>query len=154
MPDSALHMLLVEPETLLRRTVSLTARTLGLGQVHEAASVDAARRLLGERRFNGAVIAVECVENDGERHYDMTLVEQVRQGLTISDADMPIAIMADRATPELVRELQGRSIRRVILKPFRAKVLLEAIADFSGKQPPPAAPSGFIKDGIRPESGA
>jgi hypothetical protein len=43
MPDSALHMLLVEPEPLLRRTVSLTARTLGLGQVHEAgraASID------------------------------------------------------------------------------------------------------------------
>lgn len=132
MPERGVHMLLVEPEPLLRRTVSLTARTLGLGDVHEAASVDTARRLLGERRFNGAVIAVECVERDGERHYDMTLVEQVRQGLTISDADMPIAIMADRATPELVQALQGRSIRRVILKPFRAKVLLEAMADFSG----------------------
>jgi hypothetical protein len=75
MPDSGLHMLLVEPEPLLRRTVSLTARTLGLGHVHEAASIDAARRLLAERRFNGAVIAVECVEDGGQRHYDMTLVE-------------------------------------------------------------------------------
>jgi len=135
MTDSSLHMLLVEPETLLRRTVSLTARSLGLGMVHEAASVEAARRLLGQRHFDGAVIAVECVESEGERRYDMTLVELIRQGLTISDADMPIAIMADRATAELVKELQGRGISRVILKPFRAKVLLEAIADFAGKQP-------------------
>jgi CheY-like chemotaxis protein len=134
MPDSALHMLLVEPETLLRRTVSLTARPLGLGLVHEAASVDAARQLLGQRRFDGAVIAVECVEREGQRHYDMTLVELIRQGLTLSDAGMPIAIMADRATAELVKELQGRGINRVILKPFRAKVLLEAIADFATKQ--------------------
>jgi AmiR/NasT family two-component response regulator len=44
---------------------------------------------------------------------------------------MPIAIMAEQATPELVKELQGRGISRLILKPFRAKVLLEAIADFS-----------------------
>ncbi|CAH0224734.1 hypothetical protein SRABI118_02312 [Massilia sp. Bi118] len=134
MTDHALHMLLVEPETLLRRTVSLTARSLGLGMVHEAASVEAARRLLGQRRFDGAVIAVECVEGEGERRYDMTLVELIRQGLSLSDADMPIAIMADRATTELVKELQGRGIGRVILKPFRAKVLLEAIADFSGRQ--------------------
>lgn len=134
MTDSSLHMLLVEPETLLRRTVSLTARSLGLGMVHEAASVEAARRELGQRHFDGAVIAVECVESQGERRYDMTLVELIRQGLTISDADMPIAIMADRATAELVKELQGRGISRVILKPFRAKVLLEAIADFAGKQ--------------------
>jgi hypothetical protein len=43
--------------------------------------------------------------------------------------------MADQATPELVKELQGRKISRLILKPFRAKVLLEAMADFAGKQP-------------------
>jgi DNA-binding NtrC family response regulator len=134
MPDSALHMLLVEPETLLRRTVSLTARTLGLGQVHEAASIDAARRMLEQRRFDGAVIAVDCVEHAGQHRYDMTLVEQVRQGLTLSAAGIPIAIMADQATPELVQELQDRQICRVILKPFRAKVLLETIAGFS-KQP-------------------
>jgi DNA-binding NarL/FixJ family response regulator len=131
MAENGLHMLLVEPETLLRRTVSLTARTLGLGLVHEAASVDSARRLLGQRSFDGAVIAVACVEREGRRCYDMTLVEQVRDGLTASGRDMPIAIMADQATPELVKELQGRGINRLILKPFRAKVLLEAIADFS-----------------------
>jgi CheY-like chemotaxis protein len=128
MPEQGLHMLLVEPETLLRRTVSLTARSLGLGLVHEAASVNAARRLLGQRPFDGAVIAVECVEREGRRCYDMTLVEQVREGLTSSERDMPIAIMAEQATPELVKELQGRGISRLILKPFRAKVLLEAIA--------------------------
>lgn len=131
MTEGGLHMLLVEPETLLRRTVSLTARTLGLGLVHEAASVDAARRLLDQRSFDGAVIAVDCVEQEGRRCYDMTLVEQVREGLTVSKRDIPIAIMADQATPELVKELQGRGISRLILKPFRAKVLLEAIADFS-----------------------
>ena len=134
MTDNGLHMLLVEPETLLRRTVSLTARTLGLGLVHEAASVEAARRLLGQRSFDGALIAVECVEREGRRCYDMTLVEQVREGLTISDRAIPIAIMADQASPELVQALQGRGISRLILKPFRAKVLLDAIAGFARGQ--------------------
>ena len=39
-----LNMLLVEEQNLLRKTVSLTARSLGLGTVHEAATVQAAIR--------------------------------------------------------------------------------------------------------------
>ena len=35
MPET--HILLVEPETMLRRTVAMTARSLGMSQVHEAA---------------------------------------------------------------------------------------------------------------------
>jgi CheY-like chemotaxis protein len=132
MPDP-LHILLVEPETLLRRTVTLTARSIGIGHVHEAASNDAALKMLRERTFHGAVIAVECVARDGERHYDLSLVDRMRDALTSSHHAMPIAIMADQATPTLLRALQDRRISRVILKPFRAKVLLETIAGFGAR---------------------
>ena len=43
---------------------------------------------------------------------------------------MPIAIMTGEASPELLSALRDRRISRVILKPFRAKVLLETIATF------------------------
>jgi len=126
----ARHILLVEPEPLLRRTVALTARSLGLSQVHEAASTDAALRMLRERSFDGAVIAVECIGSGGARHYDLSLVDRVRDAATSSHHAMPIAIMADQATPTLLRALHERRISRVILKPFRARVLLETIAGF------------------------
>ncbi len=58
MPERAVDMLLVEPVTLLRRTVSLTARSLGLGAVHEAANQASALKLLYGQRFHGAVIAL------------------------------------------------------------------------------------------------
>jgi len=127
------HILLVEPETLLRRTVSLTARSLNIGQVHEAASAQAALCMLRERTFDGAVIAVECIGSNDERRYDLELVDRLRDAATSSHHAMPIAIMADQATPTLLRALRDRRIIRVILKPFRAKVLLETIADFSGR---------------------
>lgn len=125
-----MHILLVEPEALLRRTVSMTARSLGMGQVHEAATNDLALRMVRQRRFNGAVIAVECVGSGTRRHYDLSLIDQLRADEAPNGRALPIAILADQATPELLAELRERRISRVILKPFRARVLLETIANF------------------------
>jgi CheY-like chemotaxis protein len=131
MPDN-LHILLVEPEALLRRTVSMTARSLGMSQVHEAASTGVAMRMVRQRRFSGAVIAVECLGSGAERRYDLSLVDELRAADAPGGSPMPIAILADQATPTLLAELRDRRISRVILKPFRAKVLLETIAGFGG----------------------
>jgi len=137
-----MQILLVEPEALLRRTVAMTARSLNLGQVHEAASNDTALGMLRSRPYQGAVISVECVGNGNQRHYDLSLVDQLRFGdAGVSDGrTMPIAIMAHQATPQLLDALRERKITRVILKPFRAKVLLEAIAAFAGPASPAASP--------------
>jgi len=127
MPDS--HILLVEPEPMLRRTVVMTARSLGMSQVHEAASNDAALRLLRSRTFHGAVIAVDCVGRGADQQYDLGLIDRLRADDTPGKT-MPIAIMAEQATAELLSALRDRNISRVILKPFRAKVLLETIEKF------------------------
>lgn len=127
--NGALDMLLVEPETLLRRTVSLTARSLGLGLIHEAASVEVARNLLRTRPFHGAVIAIDC-DAPGDSPYDLTLLDQIRAGDSASPSGLPVAIMANHATTALLRELRQRGVDRVILKPFRARVLLDTFAEF------------------------
>lgn len=125
-----LNMLLVEEQNLLRKTVSLTARSLGLGTVHEAATLQAAERMLRERAFQGAVISIDCGAQ-GDCHYNLALLDKVRNGLSASPATIPIAVMVDQATAELMRELRERQVTRVILKPFRAKILLEAFAQMS-----------------------
>jgi len=127
MPDS--HILLVEPEPMLRRTVAMTARSLGMSQVHEAATNDAALRLLRSRTFQGAVVAVNCIGSGADRQYDLGLIDRLRADDTAGKT-MPIAIMAEQATAELLSALRDRNISRVILKPFRAKVLLETIEKF------------------------
>ena len=127
MPDS--HILLVEPEPMLRRTVVMTARSLGMSQVHEAATNDAALRLLRSRTFQGAVVAVNCIGSGADRQYDLGLIDRLRTDDTAGKT-MPIAIMAEQATAELLSALRERNISRVILKPFRAKVLLETIEKF------------------------
>jgi CheY-like chemotaxis protein len=122
------HFLLVEPETLLRRTVAMTARSLNLGQVHEAAGDAEALRMLRSRSFNGAVVAVDCIGSGSGKRYDLDLVDRIRAA--DGKQPIPIAIMTAEASAELLGELRDRRIARVILKPFRAKVLLETIANF------------------------
>ncbi|WP_432378722.1 response regulator [Duganella sp. P38] len=128
-PSGNVNMLLVEEQPLLRKTVSMTARSLGIGTVHEAASVEAAERLLRERPFHGAVISIDCGANPG-CFYNLALLDKVRNGMSASAASIPIAVMVDQATADLMRELRDRHINRVILKPFRAKILLEAFESF------------------------
>ncbi|MBA5689190.1 response regulator [Rugamonas apoptosis] len=128
---AARTLLLVEPETLLRRTVSLTARTLGLGNVHEAASLAEARRLLRDQAFDGAMIAIDC-ETCASTPYDLGLLDLVRLGHSASAPTIPIAVLADSATAPMLHELRERDVKRVILKPFRARVLLDAFAEFDG----------------------
>ncbi len=127
-----MNMLLVEEQPLLRRTVSMTARSLGIGTVHEAATVQAADRMLRERAFQGAVISIDCGAQSG-CHYNLELLDKVRNGMSASDAAIPIAVMVDQATADLMRELRDRHINRVILKPFRARILLEAFESFSAQ---------------------
>lgn len=126
---AARTLLLVEPETLLRRTVSLTARTLGLGEVHEAASLAEARRLLRDQPFDGAMIAIDC-ESCASASYDLGLLDLVRLGQSASASTIPIAVLADSATAPMLHDLRERDVKRVILKPFRARVLLDAFAEF------------------------
>ncbi|MYM94075.1 response regulator [Duganella vulcania] len=128
-PVRNLNMLLVEEQPLLRRTVALTARTLGLGTIHEAASMEAAERLLREHSFHGAVISIDCGSLRGCT-YNLALLDRMRNGMYVSDSDIPIAVMAENATADLLNDLRERHVSRVILKPFRAKVLLDAFASF------------------------
>lgn len=132
MPEEAYRsraMLLVEKDALLRRTVALTARTLGIGHIHEAASQSAAFRMLGERTYHGAVIALDF----GERRYaqyDFSLLNEIRTSPDPVCREMPVAVLVEHCDATLLQELRHRNVTRVILKPFRARTLLDAFSEF------------------------
>lgn len=147
MPEQSVDLLLVEPVALLRRTVCLTARQLGLGDVHEAANDASALKLLYGKRFHGAIIALDKpvvpkaaaeTSEDGKPLPEapavcqqLKLIDAVRSGLSACSRDMPIAVMVEELTPQLVAELTERDVERVILKPIRARELLDTFAEFA-----------------------
>ena len=80
-------------------------------------------------QLQGAVISIDCGLLPGCT-YNLALLDRMRNGMYVSDSDIPIAVMAQNATAELLADLRERHISSVILKPFRAKVLLDAFASF------------------------
>jgi CheY-like chemotaxis protein len=121
------QMLLVEPENILRRTAAITARSMGLAEVQEASSTAAARQILAERPFHGALISI-----DAGHAFDFSLLDLVRQGLSASRPRIPLAVLASRCDETLLAALRERSINRIVLKPFRARALLDTFAALSG----------------------
>lgn len=128
-----LVMLLVEPATLLRRTVALTARSLNLANVHEAASHVLALRLLKGTAFDGALIAIDDLQGDGASA--IALLDQVRAGDTASKNTMPIAVMIDKIDADMLSALRARGVTRVLLKPFKARNLVDTFTAFADDAP-------------------
>lgn len=125
-------MLLVEPATLLRRTVSLTARSLNLANVHEAASHALALELLSRTAFDGAMIAIDDLHGD-DASSALALLDKVRGGSTASAAGIPVAVMTERCDAATLSALRERGVTRILLKPFKARNLLDTFAAFSDR---------------------
>lgn len=130
MDSAAKPLLLLEPDALLRRTVALTARTMQCGDVHEATSVDSAMALARIKTFRGAVLALDFSEEEA-RQRSLDLMTALRKAGFGESSSTQIAVMLDACDGELLQELKERDISRIILKPFRARILLEVLTEFA-----------------------
>jgi CheY-like chemotaxis protein len=129
--NNPFHVLLVEPTNLLRRTVSLTLRSLGTADVTEAATYPTAHGLCERRAFDGAVIALEWPQpSDGWR--GLTLIQQIRSGESACPAAMPIAVLVESCNTELLQILRTCGISRILIKPFRVRDVIDTIDNMKG----------------------
>jgi hypothetical protein len=121
-----LPVLLLEPSALLRQTVALTAISIGVGSVWQASNIGSAAAMLQTQPFSGAVVAVDAT--DDCRHHALPLIESIRSGMTASAADIPVYVVVHACSQSLMTSLGPLDVARVLIKPFRARVLIEALA--------------------------
>lgn len=118
-------LLLVEPNSLFRRTVAQVARELQLADIREASTLDAAQRMLENRSVDALMLDI------GEGMDALGLVQNVRSGALSCPKRLPIALTAescDLATIALYKDLD---VRRIMLKPFKVKTVLEVIQNLA-----------------------
>lgn len=127
------RLLLVEPQFVLRRTVSTMAREMGLADVQEATSPAIAERMLFERRFDAVLIAID---DEGEA---IQLMQKLRSGDSSQPADLPIAATASSCDVELALQLKQLEVCRLLLKPFKVRGMLEVISALGAPAPLPSA---------------
>lgn len=123
-----LPLLLLEPSALLRQTVALTAISIGAGSVWQASNVREAQELLQARQFGGAVMAVD---EDEDSAGVLQLIQAIRGGKAASAADMPVYVLASACSRSLLEKLHPLEVQRVLIKPFRARLLIEALSSIS-----------------------
>ena len=127
MPSAgAFNILLVEPTNLLRRTVALTVRSLGTAEVTEAAAYPTAGQFCERRRFDVAVIALEW-PLPADLCEGLTLIQQIRHGQGPSAPTIPIAVLVDSCNAELLQVLRACEVKRILIKPFRVRDVLDTI---------------------------
>jgi hypothetical protein len=116
-----ISLLLVEPQFLLRRTVAAVARDMRLAHPQEITTVEAAARLLSVRSFDALFLSLD----EGDRAID--LMQRVRAGDTECAATVPIAVTAESCDTSLALRLKTLDVRRLLLRPFKVKGVLDAI---------------------------
>jgi DNA-binding response OmpR family regulator len=113
-------LLLLESQHLLRRTVSSVARELELARVQEALSVDEARRLIDGTQYDAMLIDLDGPDA-------IELLARVRSGESLCVNDIPIAVTTSQCSADTARRLRELAVRRVLLKPFKVRAVLETI---------------------------
>ncbi|MFC5461501.1 response regulator [Massilia niabensis] len=120
------RILLVEPANLLRRTVSLTMRSLGTAEVTEAATYATAFQTCQVRRFDGAIIAVDWPSVGGTCK-GLALIHQIRTGQCAIGRSAPISVLVEVCDNELLGMLRADKITRILIKPFRVRDVIDTI---------------------------
>ena len=120
-PLPPIDLLLVEPQFLLRRTVSAVARDLRLANPQEVTHVEAAARLIEFQAFDALFLSLD------EEEAALELLGRVRAGETGCDAGVPVAVTAAACSTSLAMRLKELEVRRLLLRPFKVKSVLDAI---------------------------
>lgn len=128
-PPNPLPIMLLEPSALLRQTVALTAISIGLGSVWQAANVKAAQEMLEKRPFAGAVVAVDPAAAADES--SLSVLESIRNRKTASAVGIPVCVLVDACDQALLGKLRALEVQRILIKPFKARALIEVLSDMA-----------------------
>ena len=126
------RILLVEPQFVLRRTMVMVARDLGMVDFHEASSVGRARALLATGAYEGLVLDLQ------EGPQALELLSELRQGRFATPRHARVVVLAGGGSPVDAERLQGLDVVRVLDKPVRISELLDAVVGVQEEGAPAA----------------
>ena len=125
-----LPLLLAEPNALLRQTVALTAGSIRIGPVFQASTLRMAQKMVNERAF-AAIIVPLCWDDDAAIEPVIDFIEALRSGDTLCPASVPVFVTASSCSLEEATVLAALTVQRVLIKPFKARLLIEVLAELS-----------------------
>jgi hypothetical protein len=119
--DGEIHVLLIEPDGMVRGTVASVCRQLDIVKVHTAISVAQGEQQLNSRTIHGLLISV------ANREASLDLVTRVRAGEFSCAVDLPVAVMALACDQALAVRLKELAVRRLLLQPFKLRDVIHTV---------------------------
>ena len=116
-----IELLLVEPQFLVRRTGAAVARDMRLADPREVTTIEQAVALVASTSFDALFLSLD------EEAAALELMARVRNGDTKCARDIPIAVTAAACATPLAMRLKQLEVRRLLLRPFKVKGVLDAI---------------------------
>ena len=116
-------ILLIEPQLVLRRTIVMVARDLGVVDFQDATDVARARALMAAERYDGVVLDL------AEGPATLELLKDFLQGKFNTPSSSTVIVLAANGETGDDSRLQALGVAAVLGKPVRISALLGAIAD-------------------------
>lgn len=127
-PLIGLRLVLVEENDLIRRTVAMTAAEfLGI-RIAQAESVSEVPHLLRQQVFDGLVLSIPC-NQELNKLKNLHFLQLIRQGEIDCRTDLPIIALVGDCTESCLEAIREANVSRVIVKPFRTRVLLQSLME-------------------------
>ena len=114
-PSKPPHILLIEPDGMVRGTLAGVCRDLGIAQIHQAVSVAAAQPFLDSPDLQGMLVTLD---DEGSA---MAMLTELRAGRFTCDAGLPVAVMSTSCTVETAKALKALDVKRILLQPFKLR---------------------------------
>lgn len=124
-------VLYVEPDSMLRRTVSSTARSLFHVEVMDSSRYENALPLVQNTRFDGLLLSLG--EEDG---LALDLVGRLRRGEFKSHFGIPVVFMCYGLNEARSSALHEAGARRIVMKPVKVRNILEAFGELAALNAP------------------
>lgn len=115
------RILLIEPQFVLRRSIVMVARDLGVVDFHEASSVGRARTLLAADVFEGVVLDFQ------EGAQAVELLGDLRAGRFTTPYDARVVALDGGSSSVDAKHLRDLGVARVLGRPVRISELLGAL---------------------------
>lgn len=126
------RLLIVEPDGLVRSTVSGVCRDLDLAQVHQAATVAVGLHMLQAQAFDLWLVSL------AEEQAVLEMIERLRRGEFLTRGDVPVAVMGSKTGAPPIERLKELQVRRLLLQPFKIRDLVKTVESLSAALAPQA----------------
>ncbi|WP_137918422.1 hypothetical protein [Hydrogenophaga sp. 2FB] len=115
------QVLLIEPDGLVRGSVSSICRELQLVRLQQTTSIVLGERWMKTNADQGLLMSL------AEGPVALDLLARVREGKYRCAPDIPVAVMAATCDAALARRLKELDVRRLLLQPFRLRDVVHTL---------------------------